>query len=395
MKFIIKLSTCCLAACLVISSIAISYASSSDTPTPFVQQRNPSNLSLQNQSSYLSTHEVLRAIEHLKEYWALAYPNHKFLPQHLRFHNESLVSSQGAWVYTIYLTAQVDATLITPQEEHPLLQGLLNAYGEMSPEDQALVHSTVESYGETLASSYLVPQGITATYRLVYHCDFNPDSQVQSFPSPQFYFQYDYANEKTQMPDLSTYATGSYRHTQQLREGYQALWSTLQELRRLPAPLVTATYQPHLAAQYAADHGQDYPEYNSVNRLGSDCANFVSFSVHAGGIPTDEEGLWYPSKTTGSYGGINWIRTGYTESLGGVTQYLSQRNLFFLQSNPLLVPQGSILADQDSSHVALITHTDGELTIYAHRSYTTKEFQNYLQEGSYMDYYSPNPALLS
>ena len=45
--------------------------------------------------------------------------------------------------------------------------------------------------------------------------------------------------------------------------------------------------------------------------MGSDCANFVLKCLHAGGIPIDKDGKWYPSSQSGAYAGDNWMRTGY------------------------------------------------------------------------------------
>jgi hypothetical protein len=44
--------------------------------------------------------------------------------------------------------------------------------------------------------------------------------------------------------------------------------------------------------KYAIDNVTATPEFSSGNGLGSDCANFVSKCINAGGIPIDNAGKW-------------------------------------------------------------------------------------------------------
>ena len=73
----------------------------------------------------------------------------------------------------------------------------------------------------------------------------------------------------------------------------------------------SVSYNKNSAVKYAKDHAKDAPEFSSANGMGSDCANFVSKCLHAGGIPIDKDGKWYPSSQSGAYAGDNWMRTGY------------------------------------------------------------------------------------
>lgn len=46
----------------------------------------------------------------------------------------------------------------------------------------------------------------------------------------------------------------------------------------------SVSYNKNSAVKYAKDHAKDAPEFSSANGMGSDCANFVSKCLHAGGI---------------------------------------------------------------------------------------------------------------
>lgn len=84
----------------------------------------------------------------------------------------------------------------------------------------------------------------------------------------------------------------------------------------------SVSYNKNSAVKYAKDHAKDAPEFSSANGMGSDCANFVSKCLHAGGIPIDKDGKWYPSSQSGAYAGDNWMRTGYYNN-GGVIPYMT------------------------------------------------------------------------
>ena len=112
----------------------------------------------------------------------------------------------------------------------------------------------------------------------------------------------------------------------------------------------SVSYNKNSAVKYAKDHAKDAPEFSSANGMGSDCANFVSKCLHAGGIPIDKDGKWYPSSQSGAYAGDNWMRTGYYNN-GGVIPYMTGKGYFSIgtaSSSNL----GSIIYWKDKSHVA-------------------------------------------
>lgn len=364
---------------------------------------------LENRTDYLTEDAIAQAEDYIQTYWQLAYPNHIFQSYKLTIHSEELdsptplirqmgntpaVYSQGAqWIYQVDFLYEATATLITAPSQHPLLQGMKQALAGYSQEEVALVSSTLARYEQTLLDAYQQPTPLTALYRLVFVCDFDPRSSSEPLPTPSYYFQQD-DKDTNLIPKLSTFATGDASINQQLAQGEAALNSLLSQLKTLGSPTRSVSYDSTLAVNYARDHALDEPEYSERNGLGSDCANFVSFALQAGGFTEDVSGGWYPSQSQGAYGGLNWIRTGFTPSYGGVVLYMKQRNLFFQQNNTILSPKGSILFFHDHSHVALVTFSDGQVTTFSDHSNYQKEHSNFLVEGDFVDYYSPNPTIV-
>lgn len=112
-------------------------------------------------------------------------------------------------------------------------------------------------------------------------------------------------------------------------------------------------YRASNAVSYAKAHGADVPTYSAANNSGSDCANFLSYCLNAGGIP--QTSSWKP-------GSSNWIRTGAYNN-GGVTPYMENCSYFKKQTSLSNAKAGSFLFWNTSprSHVALITEVSGSV----------------------------------
>lgn len=133
----------------------------------------------------------------------------------------------------------------------------------------------------------------------------------------------------------------------------------------------SVSYNKNSAVKYAKDHAKDAPEFSSANGMGSDCANFVSKCLHAGGIPIDKDGKWYPSSQSGAYAGDNWMRTGYYNN-GGVIPYMTGKG-YFSKGTASSSKLGSIIYWNDKNHVALVTYKDSNNTIkYTQHSSSTQ-----------------------
>ncbi len=147
------------------------------------------------------------------------------------------------------------------------------------------------------------------------------------------------------------------------------------------------------ARDYALKYGTAIPEFSRSNGQGSDCANFVSKALHAGGIPIDEEGEWFPSPNgLVVTSGKNWIRTGYNKN-GGVIPYMISKGYFFEQMHENLVSAGAIMASNKSSHVALITYGDGTTIKYTDHSSKRKYKNQYVYDNQDVTFYSPSTLI--
>lgn len=363
---------------------------------PLLTSRAQVQGTIANNTTYMSNTFAESAVDYIRSYWALEYPNHQMVAGHTWLFNESV--SQNGGYYTLEVSVRIDgtATMITPPEEHPYLKGMQLALTGMDSWSSQYAYSKVSQYEATLHETYNKPHEFTASYRMVYQLyEYPTYGMVVTHDPSAVYAQLSYQNAKSQLPSLNSYATGMDRFQQQLREGESALWTYAREMQSVGSPTRSATYNVDSAVYYAVHHGWDTPQYSAANGLGSDCANFVSHCLLAGGISADTSGNWYPSSSWESYGGTNWIRTGYYASNGGVVIYMSDRNLFLQHSDPITVPTGSILFHQDSSHVGFVTYSDGEIMTFADRSNVAKEYRDFLWEGSYADYYGPHPSIVT
>lgn len=156
-------------------------------------------------------------------------------------------------------------------------------------------------------------------------------------------------------------------------------------------------YDRLAARDYAKRHGADEPEFLSNNiPNGSDCANFVSKCLRAGGIPVDRSGKWYPASNWGGWPGDNWFRTGYYNN-GGVVPYMTNKSYFYNETNWRKVFAGSILYRTNTSHVGLVTYGDGSKIKYSHHSNRRKPYSEYNWNpngNEYATFYKPGSSIL-
>jgi len=154
-----------------------------------------------------------------------------------------------------------------------------------------------------------------------------------------------------------------------LNQGKQAILQAVSQYHSLNGITnsLLASYDRIAARDYALAHAFDVPEFSAANGMGSDCANFVSKALIAGGIPVDRTGKWYPSPSYGNYAGENWMRTGYYNN-GGVVPYMLNKGYFSRQYDINKVYAGCILYRTDTSHVALVTYGDGTTVKYTEHS---------------------------
>ena len=156
-----------------------------------------------------------------------------------------------------------------------------------------------------------------------------------------------------------------------------------------PTTRVSWTYDRLDARDWARDNAYSTPEFPSQTVSGTDCANFVSKALNAGGIPEDSSGDWYRASTWGGWPGDNWLRTGYYSN-GGVVTYMEDEGYFYEQSDESKVCAGSIMFWNNTSHVALVTYGDTVTIKYTQHGATQSKDTVYRTEDAsfYMPYAS-------
>ena len=179
-------------------------------------------------------------------------------------------------------------------------------------------------------------------------------------------------------------------------EGMKALIEEIDTINKYEPRLMAKSvkYTPSNAVAYAKKHAKDIPEFSEKNGLGSDCANFLSKCINAGGIPEDEKGLWYKSKKKGAYAGVNWMRTGFnTDNNGkktGVKTYMVDKGYFKKVNSSSKAKKGGFLFWNSSSHVALIcSNANGKLT-YSEHSNVQLKYVTKLYSSEDVTFYNPD-----
>ena len=136
------------------------------------------------------------------------------------------------------------------------------------------------------------------------------------------------------------------------------------EARHAPIPMMNGGfYRNHQAASWARVMAYRPQEIPNIEVPGTNCANFVSHALHAGGIPTSS--AWRPAPIWGqTWPSDHWMRTGWHGN-GGVTTYLRSQVMFHRTSFMHNAIPGSIVFWTGRSHVAMVVHNDGTKITFA------------------------------
>ena len=165
----------------------------------------------------------------------------------------------------------------------------------------------------------------------------------------------------------------------------------------LSAPIVPLNFQdvrfnPNGAVHWARTNAYNTQEIPNSVVPGSNCANFVSFAINAGGIPTST--TWRPAPVWGaSWPSDNWIRTGFHNN-GGVTTHLTNQLFFFSSTSRQQAIPGSILFWTSQSHVALIVRNDGTNIWFADNGAQQRSNALWNQSSTPARFYVPQPWVL-
>ncbi|MCM1327386.1 MAG: amidase domain-containing protein [Bacteroidales bacterium] len=285
-----------------------------------------------------------------------AFENWKFT-----FENETMDgNTYGTDVY-----ASADMTLIRPYDQSPYYQGIMSAYDNTDirrTRDAAAIEAEAEQYKSLVEEYYLQPYETG----FVYHAEV---SEAADGISIQLYrgvnqgesYSWEKVEETGRFCDLATYERGAEAARMAVEQQADAVTSR-----------ASSGYRASGAVTYARAHATDEPEFSGDGN--SDCANFVSKCIHAGGIPTDTAGEWYPAKTWGDVWGAgdNWRRTGFYPEMGGIKIYFTNKG--YISEVPVSsVSIGCIMYWNDHSHVAMVTYYDGNTIKYSDHSNVKKD----------------------
>lgn len=276
-----------------------------------------------------------------------------------------------------------DMTLTRDPKDSPYMQGMRSAIEEIG--DPQEKEAAMQAYGRSLQELmpyYLKPIATGFLYQV--HL---PYAGTYSMDAGKGYELFHLV--EAQGGDILSPAAdgGHFTEAKDEEEGRQHIREAAREGGSLMAARAVS-YNRSDAVKYAKDNATAEPEYSAANGLGSDCANFVSKCINAGGIPEDTAGKWYRAPRAGAYGGENWIRTGYYNN-GGVVPYMKGKG-YFKPVSSSQATLGSILSWNAKSHVALVTLIDGSTIKYSQHSNVKKASVYYVYSASdNVTFYAP------
>lgn len=286
----------------------------------------------------------------------------------VEFYNE--YEEEGNLVVDVEVTT--DMTLIRNPQDSPYVQGMQAEIGNMADEEAKTAEAAVDAYLQNANQYYMVPVLTGFCYRVYIPNLMMADSQA----APQYSIFHRIDTEDgailTEVQENEVFT--EIKDAEDGKEYVNYVVNAELEL----ASVNDVSYNASDAVKYATDHATDIPQYSTENGNGSDCANFVSQCVNAGGIPEDRTGGyssgWYQDS-------LNWIRTGYNGKTG-VVLYLQSKGYFSAASSSSSATEGSIMFWTDKSHVAMVTLIDGTTIKYSHHSSSAKPNVYYIYDSS-------------
>lgn len=266
-----------------------------------------------------------------------------------------------------------DMTLTRDPQDSPYVQGMeLEIQAMTDVEEKGLAVLALDAYLQNAKQYYNVPILTGFCYRV-----YIPMIVTASGTASTEYSIYHRVDAEDGVILTEMKEDERFTEVKDAEDGREYINNVLIEELNL-ASVNAVTYNASDAVEYAVEHATDVPEYSTENGNGSDCANFVSKCINAGGIPQDTSGGyskgWYP-------GALNWIRTGYNGT-DGVVIYMTDKGYFASVSSSADATEGSIMYYNTKSHVALVTLIDGSTIKYSHHSSVAKTSVYYVYDSS-------------
>ncbi len=370
-----KIGSLALAGCMAASSLAMSAGAVNVDNLHDVNQqieRTDTSLSLEQLSPQITNLSSLSAAQ-ANMLWEQA--KNELVSMHEKVysldHFEAIFCDADDGGVDLDITA--DCTLLVHPENNPYFQGMQAAINTLSNTEKDTVQNICQAQYEDALAAYNTP--VQATYLL--HAE-KPQTHARS-ESYNLMARLDVLEDEPVLYEIdkNLVKTGDAAE----ESGYQFVLDTAATVEDMPMAYASYTYNRMTAAQYAIDHGTDYPEMVSLG-YGSDCANFVSYCLSAGGIPRDWSNFndgWYNS-VNGKDPSRNWMRTGYNNN-GGVRPYMVNKGYFrksSVTSGAKGAFAGCFLYQTNSSHVAFVTYGDGSTVRISDHSDYQKSSTNYV-----------------
>jgi len=314
-----------------------------------------------NETSFLGEEQVdaicKAVVENIEENYEGVYA---FDNYDITVHNQT---EKGDALY-VYVDVLVDMTLIRNPEDSPYMMGMKAALDEIAgAEEKEIAQQEYDAYLQNIMPYYNLPVLTGFLYRV-----YVPTMMVLDSESDfrfDMYHRMDITDEEVILSEVLE--DEQYTEIGDNEDGRNYINEVLISAA---AESSNSLYDASRAVAYAVAHAKDIPEYSAANNNGSDCANFVSKCINAGGIPQDRAGNWYQGST-------NWIRTGYYNN-GGVVPYLTGKGYFRSVPSSSAATEGSIMYYNTKSHVAIVTLIDGSTIKYSHHSNVPKDAVYYV-----------------
>ncbi|MCI8285493.1 MAG: hypothetical protein HFE90_09580 [Firmicutes bacterium] len=297
-----------------------------------------------------------------------------------------------------YLAINVytDMTLTRHPDKSPFIMGMRDALSKsVDMDEKVYLESSINEYVNEIENLYYnVPDRSTFTYAVACTDSFKSMALSRNTNKYDLYYRTD-TDEKTLLVDSKNLSEVENKQ-EKYQEGYNAIEEMREDINSLDMISANSaravSYDRIAARDWARNNAFATPEYPSSQVSGTDCANFVSKALNAGGIPQDRAGKWYQASTWGGWPGDHWFRTGYNGSTG-VVIYMKNKNYFYKQSDKSKVNAGSIMYWNNTSHVALVTYGDTVTIKYTQHGATQSKDTVYRSENA--SFYMPNSSILA
>jgi len=222
-----------------------------------------------------------------------------------------------------------DMTLMRHPSDGPFVQGMKEALlAEEDKTKKKAIEKEIEFFLESTEEYYKKPNRSTFTYTIA----FKSNSEINATNTDNGYKIFARTDAEHEIILVPVENLSEVENPVLVKENGRKAAQDVANREPELTTLTAFTYNRIAARDWARANAYATPEYPSLIVNGTDCANFVSKSLRAGGIPEDSAGNWYGSSTWGGWSGTNWLRTGYYNN-GGVVPYMTGKGYFYKQSD--------------------------------------------------------------